>query len=288
MPAVDVHQHLWPDGFVEALRRRTAVPRLAGSTLELLEGSFELDLAAHDLAGRLALLDRMGVDLALVSLQPTLGVDLLAAEERAELTAAWEDGVRELAAASDGRLAALAPGSRLDGFAGACVGAPALADLNRLAPLLDDLAGRGSFLFVHPAAVALPGPGAPDWWTGVVDYTAQMQAAFYGWLAHGRDRWPTVRVVFAVLAGGAPFQLERLAQRGVDVRSTLDPNVLLDVATYGRRAIELCLETFGVHQLLYGSDVPVVDPAGTLHAVRGFGDSVHQIVTADNPTRLLT
>jgi predicted TIM-barrel fold metal-dependent hydrolase len=114
-----------------------------------------------------------------------------------------------------------------------------------------------------------------------------MQAAFYAWLAGGRSRWPRLRVAFALLAGGAPFQLERLAQRGVDVRSTLDENVFFDVATYGRRAIELCIETFGVHQLVFGSDTPVVDPDQTLQAVRGFGDSVHQIVISDNVTRLL-
>ena len=65
-----------------------------------------------------------------------------------------------------------------------------------------------------------------------------MQAAYLAWLAHGRDRWPTFRVLFAMLAGGGPFQLERLARRGVDVRSALDPNVFFDVSTHGRRAIE--------------------------------------------------
>jgi hypothetical protein len=155
-----------------------------------------------------------------------------------------------------------------------------------VASLLDDLERSGGFLFVHPGP-ARSRSDAPEWWCGIVDYTAQMQAAFYAWLAGGRTRWPRLRVVFALLAGGAPFQLERLAQRGVDVRSTLDENVFFDVATYGRRAIELCIETFGVHQLVYGSDSPVVDPAETLHAVRGFGDSVQQIVISDNATRLL-
>ena len=61
-----------------------------------------------------------------------------------------------------------------------------------------------------------------------------------------------------------------------------------DAATYGRRALELCLETFGVHQLVYGSDIPVVNPRPTLDAVRGFGDSVTKIVTTDNPHRLLS
>jgi hypothetical protein len=114
-----------------------------------------------------------------------------------------------------------------------------------------------------------------------------MQAAYFAWLGSGRDRWPTLRVVFAILAGGAPFQLERVAHRGVEVRSSLDPNTFFDVATYGRRAIELVIETFGVGQLVYGSDTPVVDPQPTLRAVRGFGDSVTQILQIDTPAALL-
>jgi len=287
LPSIDVHQHLWPGNFIAALSGRSRPPLLRGSTLELGEGSFELDLAANELGARIAALDQAEIDLAVVSLQPTSGVGELPPSERDELIAVWEEGVRTLSTESGGRILPLAAGRDPTGFAGACVGAPALADLDGLAPLLGELERRGLFLFVHPGA-ASPPTGAPAWWSGIVNYAEQMQAGFYWWLEHGRKRWPALRVVFAILAGGAPFQLERLGQRGTDVRSTLDPNSFFDVATYGRRAIELCIETFGVHQLVYGSDVPVVDPAPTLRALRGFGHSVVQIVTTDNPTRLLT
>jgi 6-methylsalicylate decarboxylase len=283
---VDVHQHLWPEGFIDALVRRTSPPLLRGSLLEVGEGTFELDLGAHELDRRLAALDRCELDVAVVSLQPTLGLDPLAPAERDELVGIWEAGIRELAAASNGRIIPLAAGAETKGFAGASIAAPLLGDLGAASPFLDSLERSDAFLFVHPGPVR-PSADAPEWWGGIVDYTAQMLAAYYAWLARGRSQWPDLRVVFALLAGGAPFQLERLAQRGVDVRSTLDENAFFDVATYGRRAIELCIETFGVHQLLYGSDTPVVDPDQTLQAVRGFGDSVQQIVISDNATRLL-
>ena len=60
-----------------------------------------------------------------------------------------------------------------------------------------------------------------------------------------------------------------------------------DTATHGRRAIELCIETFGAGQLVYGSDVPVVDPRLTLQAVRGFGDAVARLLQIDTPGALL-
>ena len=90
MASVDVHQHLWPDPFVQALTRRRHPPRLRGSTLELAgERAGEIDLEAHELGERLRLLDRSEIDVAVVSLQPTLGIDELPEEERSELVTAW-------------------------------------------------------------------------------------------------------------------------------------------------------------------------------------------------------
>jgi 6-methylsalicylate decarboxylase len=286
-PAVDFHQHLWPEPLVELLARRQQPPRLRGSVLELAgERASEIDLDAHDLGARLGLLDRCELDVAVISLAPTLGIDELPEDEAAELVAAYERGILELSAASNGRLVPLAAGSDFDEFAGACIGAPQLLDLDWLAPRLDELERRGAFVFVHPGS-ARPPDGAPAWWPAVVEYTAQMQAAYAIWLAEGAGRWPNLGIVFAILAGGGPFQLERLQSRGVAGRELLHDNVYFETASYGHRALELCLATFGVGQLLYGSDTPVIDPAPTLDAVRGFGDAVMDALCNRNPTRLL-
>lgn len=279
MPTYDVHQHLWPEALIERLRARRTRSRLRGSVLELAGGKWEVDLAAHTLEARLAALDRDEIDVAVISCPPTLELD-------EALVEAYHEGIAELVAASGGRLRALACGSVRDGFAGTCVPAPAFADLATLEPLLGELEGRGLPLFVHPG----PAPardGAPAWWPAIVDYTTQMQAAYAAWIAHGSAKWPDLRVVFAILAGGAPFQLERLASRGVDTRGVLHANVYLDTASYGERAFELSLSTYGVGQLVYGSDSPVIDPAPTLRSIRGFGQAVVDAVCRDNPARLL-
>lgn len=287
MPTVDFHQHFWPEPLVEALSQRTRPPRLAGSTLELAgERSSEVDLRQHELATRLGLLDRHGIDVAVVSLQPTLGIARLPEEEAAELVDAYERGALELTLASGGRLVPLAAGRSAGGFRGVCLAAGELADLARLAPTLDELERTGVFAFVHPGPGS-PAEGAPGWWASVVDYTAQMQAAYLAWIAEGADRWPGLRIVFAILAGGGPFQLERLRSRGVSGRDVLYENVFFDTASYGRRALDLCLATFGVGQLCFGSDAPVIDPQQTLDAVRGFGDAVTDSLCNLNPTRLL-
>jgi 6-methylsalicylate decarboxylase len=282
--SVDVHQHLWPPTFVEALAGRSDPPRLTdrGRRLELADGAWDADLADHDVDRRLVVLDRDEVDVAVVSLPPTLGVF-----ELPELVEAYHEGIAEVVAASSGRLVALSAGAVRDGFPGVCVSALDLADdLDALAPLLREAEASGRFVFVHPGP-SRPRPDVPAWWGAVVDYTAQQQAAYARWLAHGAAEFPRLRVVFAILAGGAPIQLERLRSRGWDVRLAQNPNVLLDTASYGRRALELCLATFGIGSLVYGSDFPVVDSHPTAQALGEFGAAVTDAVRRENPSLLL-
>jgi 6-methylsalicylate decarboxylase len=283
----DVHQHLWPQGFVAALRARDAPPFIDGDAITTQEGRFALDLADHDVSARLRTLDRDEIDVAVLSLQTSLGLEALTADEREALEAAWVKGARELVSTSDGRLLAFSPSIVRDGFAGVSLGSSVLADLDGASSVLDAAEASGTAVFVHPDAGRAAGAARPPWWDWVTGYPARMQEAYLAWLAFGRERWPSLQVLFAMLAGGGPFQLERLARRGVDVRSALDPNTFFEVSTHGRRAIELCLQTFGVAQLAYGSDTPVVDSRPTLAAVRGFGDAVTHVLQSDTPTRLL-
>jgi 6-methylsalicylate decarboxylase len=279
VPSYDLHQHLWPEPLIAALRARREPPRLRGDVLELPCGSSRVDVRAHALDARLAALDRDEIDVAVVSCPPTLELD-------EELVHAYHEGIAEVVAASGGRLLALAHGEVRDGFVGACVSAADVVEPAGLAPLLDELERRRGILFVHPGPAPVP-DGGPAWWPAVVDYTAQMQAAYAVWIARGSEAWPDLRIVFAILAGGAPFQLERLASRDVDTRGVLYPNVYFDTASYGERAFELTLATYGVGQLVFGSDAPVLDVEPTLRSVRSFGQAVADAVCRDNPAGLL-
>lgn len=275
----DLHQHLWPPALVEALRARAEPPRLRGDALELPSGTWRLDVSSHDVDARLAALDRDGVDVAVLSCPPTLELD-------EQLVAVYHEAIADVVAASGGRFLALACDAVLDGFVGTCVAAETVVDLERASTLLSQLERGGGFLFVHPGAEQAR-PGQPDWWPAIVGYTAQMQAAYATWIAQGAERWPDLRVVFAILAGGAPMQLERLASRGLDTRAILRENVFFDTASYGGRALALALSTFGVDQLVYGSDWPVISSEPTMRAVRDFGQAVTAALCSDNPERLL-
>ncbi|HEY0416843.1 MAG TPA: amidohydrolase family protein [Gaiellaceae bacterium] len=279
-PTVDFHQHLWPPHLVEALRKRAAPPRIRGDLLQLPSGEWPAEVAAHDLETRVRTLDDDGIDLAVISCPPTLELD-------EELTEAYHDGILETVASADGRLVALASGSVRDGFVGTCVPASALSDLDTLSPVLDALQERGQPLFVHPGAHPVP-DGCPPWWPSVVSYTSQMQAAYATWLVHGAAAWPRLRVVFAMLAGGAPIQIERLASRGVSTRTILHESIYLETSSYASRALDLAFATYGVGQIVYGSDRPVVDSSATLRSVREFGQALSDAVCRDNPARILT
>jgi hypothetical protein len=275
MTSFDVHQHLWPEQLIRALEAREDLPRLRGTVLELQEGSFETELGDHELDARIALLDRHEIDVAVVSLQPTVACDL-----QPDLADAYHEGVLELVAASAGRLTALACAERREGFVGACVSA------RRLIAGVDELAGEliesGEVLFVHPGYPDPAPANAPFWWSALVDYTAQMQAAFAAWVARGAAENPALKVVFAVLAGGAPFQLERLAARG-DI-TAVPENTYFDTASYGARALQLTAESCGSDRLLFGSDAPVMDPQVTLKGLEEAG--LTEAALRENPGRL--
>ena len=239
--------------------------------LVLAEGTFAANVQEHDLDRRLGLLDAAGIDVAVVSLQPTLACDGIPA-----LVEAYHEGILELVAAAGGRLRAFAVGECREGFAGACVPAPSV--VAGLRALTEELVATGQSLFVHPGPVPAPPAGSPPWWSALVDYPAQMQAAYAAWLVRGR---PDLSVVFGFLAGGGPFQLERLRARGGEVPAL---SVYFDTASYGPLALRLTREACGAGCLVFGSDAPVMDVHAAVAAVEAGG--VAAAALRENPQQL--
>lgn len=319
MWTVDVHQHLLGEPLIEALACRTAAPRLIarreGWTFRLAaEPDSILATEATDAELRRADLEADGIDRALVALSTALGIESLPAGEAAVLIGAHHASVEMLPGEFRGwgavPLAGMEPDptfvdAALDrGCVGITLPATALADpagVERVAPLLARLEERDAPLFIHPGPVvdapALGRPAAdrapaataaaatrlPHWWPALTDYVAQMQAVWFAFLHAGRPSHPDLRVLFAMLAGGAPLQLERYAaRRGVPAPDP-DPLVFYDTSSYGPRTIGVMAAAVGATQLVYGSDRPVVDP----HPAWPDPD-LRQALLAANPARLLS
>jgi len=248
-------------------------------------------LADHDPDRRAALVAADGLDRALVAPSSPLGIEALSAGDAEPLIAAYHEGVAELPGAF-GAWAGVglaepdaAAVSRLldQGFAGACVAADALAGparFERLGPVLETLERHDAPLLVHPGPAPERDFTAPAWWPALTDYVSGMQAAWHAFTVWGRPAHPRLRVCFAMLAGLAPLQRERLVVRGG--RTYADPGVFVDTSSYGARAIDAVVRELGVDRLVYGSDRPVIAP-GEL----ALGHAVEVALRERNPTRLL-
>jgi hypothetical protein len=307
MGTVDVHQHLLGQPLIEVLARRSAPPALVrrreGWTFRVAaEPDSILATEATDPELRRADLEAEGIDRALVALSTALGIESLPDDEALPLIEAHHRGLEGLPVEFGGWGAAPLATSQPDptsvdaaldrGCVGITLPATALADpasVERLAPLLERLERRDAPLFVHPgpvfdasAARSPTGARLPHWWPALTDYVAQMQAAWFAFLHAGRPAHPRLRVLFAMLAGGAPLQLERYtARRGVPAPPP-DPLVFYDTSSYGPRLIGAMAAAVGAAQLVYGSDRPVVDPRPAWP-----DRELRQALLATNPARLL-
>jgi predicted TIM-barrel fold metal-dependent hydrolase len=308
----DVHQHLWPHPLVDALRARRSPPYLeADGDAPVLHMTHEpagvVDLTRHRLDSRLAALDAAGIERAVISLSTPLGIEALPEAESLELIGAYHDGLADLIDGSDGRLAgwAAAPlacpdaGARtvesaLDrGFVGASLPSEALAGpeaIERVAPLLDMLERRRAAVFVHPGPAPETQPyaldqGMPIWWPNLGVYPGLSIRAFFGWRTLGASRWPDLRICFAIMAGGAPFLEERWRAFSGETRA-IDRNLYMDTASCGRLALECGLATYGVEQIVLGTDIPVISPLPLERALTDLGAAVEDAVARTNPLRL--
>jgi predicted TIM-barrel fold metal-dependent hydrolase len=285
---VDIHQHIWTPPLLEALARRERLPfvrRRDGIAVLHCAGEqpYVIDVAAEDADRRASLVHSDGLDLALIAPSSPIGLEALPRPEAQALIDAHLAGVAELgeefAAWGPPALERPDPADVDALLARGCVGitipAGALAGpaaLEAIEPVLARTAALGALLFVHPG----PGPGTgrgrrrpeasltdPLWWPAMTEYVAQMQAAWLTFVTLGRRRHPRLRVVFALLAGGAPLLAERLAARGGPPIDLQDPLTFYETSSYGSAAIEVLGRWVGIDQLVYGSDRPVIEPVRT-------------------------
>jgi predicted TIM-barrel fold metal-dependent hydrolase len=260
--------------FVAALARRSEPPYVAvaadGELTLHLAGEGPSVVAIDDPAARAALLAVDGIDRGVVALSAALGVESLPPDQADALIGAFSATALALpdSFAAWGAIPLAEPDPRRvdrlldEGFVGLCVPAGAVGEpaaIDRLGPVLEVLDRRGAPLFVHPGPPARAAAGAPAWWPAATDYVAGLHAAWCAWIARGRYEHPTLRVLFAALAGLAPLHSERLASRGAPPAGR-DTHLFYDTSSYGPAAIGAVRAAVAPTQLVYGSDRPVVTP----------------------------
>ena len=301
---IDIHQHLWPPALFDALRRRREPPRLDGWTLHLSgEPPFPVHPPDHDPPARRASESGRIV----LGLSSPLGIEDLPPDQAEPLLDAWHDGIAEFRSGVDpghDRVPGLRTGfdawaavnrhqpdphaleDRLRaGFVGLQI--PATwwqmpADVDRLGEVLEVVQHANRPVFVHPGPAPAATGHRPGWWAAVVDYPAQLQAAWWSWHTVGRAGFPRLRVCFAAGAGLAPAQHERFQARAGRL-VTVDPHTFVETSSYGRLGVDALTRALGVDPIVVGSDRPYGTPYDT-----DLGHALRVAFTQTNPHRLLT
>ena len=304
MRAVDVHQHLWPEAVLRVLERRSGLPKARWQDdcwrIELpAEPAFDVDPRDHDPDERAR---GLTVDRAVVALSSPVGLEALPARDALAVLAAWQEAATALppelgwwaatpeALAGEGE-AELAREAIAAGAAGVCLPANRLAtpqQANTALPLLSAVGDAGAPVFIHPGPSTHNGQQEPAWWSPATNYVAQQHTAWHTFHHTIRPELPTLRAIFAGLAGLAPLQAERTAAKGgpIGEQTLADPLTFYDTSSYGPRAVRAMATAVGIGQLVHGTDYPVhaqdQDPVE-----QAFGEGFDQLVKTSSPNRAL-
>ena len=254
-----------------------------------------MDPTAHDVATRVAADRETGVTTACLSLSAPLGIERLRRPEAQPLIDAWHRGVRELpdhfrawaSVPSEGADVAASAGCWPRTASSGCscrrptCSPRSPGSARRTLLLAAELAGKPVFVHPGPEPRRVLAGRLPTWWAPVVGYTAQLQAAWWGWHA--------LRRALAVPATEGALRCRRRARaraspsgtRCAAGRTTVDPDVFVDTSGYRRRALEAVVRVLGIDALVLGQRPPVRRSAEEF-----LGDAATHAVRVANPGRL--
>lgn len=317
---VDVHQHALPREALD-LFARDPVYRVEMDGMGW-HGGNHVDFLVRpefvDLEAKLAQLDALRIDAAIVSGIPPLFYYELDPEPGAAICAAVNRGLAEMAAASGGRLWWMAHVPLQDPRAAADAVEQVAADGAVGLHVGTSIAGRrldepefdvfwaaaeraGLPVELHPDFTYDRHPAlAPYYLANVVGLPFETTLAIERLIAAGvLDRHPDVRVV--VLHGGGffPYQAGRLRHartvRPELAESPADPwasfgQIAVDTITHDVQALRYLVSRVGAGNVVLGTDLPFdmapADPVGAIEEALGAGTDEFRAVTADNAARL--
>jgi predicted TIM-barrel fold metal-dependent hydrolase len=300
---VDIHTHLYPSAYLDALRARTEAPRLIpspeGERFVIFPGEPGRVMGAEysDVALKLEFMDRFGIDQSVVSLgnpwlDPITDSVGLARDLNAQFAALRDDtGARIVGMGvlpSDGVAQAVEVAREIaatDGLYGVVGGTRVCGlklDDEALDPLWAELEHSGLALFIHPhyglGMEELLGydHSLPVGLAFPFETTAAVARMVFGGVY---ERFPRLRLVASHGGGALPFLAGRLdaawqSDPAVQERLPVPPserltNLFLDALSYHPRSMRATADLVGVERMGFGTDHPfsVSDPEANLTSV---------------------
>jgi predicted TIM-barrel fold metal-dependent hydrolase len=306
--SIDWHSHFIPPPLIDALRKRTAYPRIVktdeGEQLQVSDATRRLSFSAEsysNIADRIKSLDDSGVERQVWSWP---AADSLRLEDSVPLTKLLNDSLSEVVRHHSSRFSGLATLPLADftlsarelnrahrdlDLVGVVLPSEAFAtveSVKAIEPILDVAQKWGSHVFVHPRFTPAPGeppilpPGIdnPFLRLGGLEVQNRLSAAFFTLaLTNAVDAYPDVIFHLANLGGAIPFLAERLERssqhnRGDKTVFTRLRRVHVDTSSFGPRSIRLAVDILGADRVLLGSDEPVF-PYALAQAVQNVVDT---------------
>ena len=323
-PVIDVHTHCLTEAWFKLLQQhggpRYSVKEVRGGlrAIHLDDAPFMTPVPAmFDYDLRLTTMDEHGVDLCIVSLTcpncywggPEISLEAarIMNDDMAAARTAHPDRLRWLAS-----LPWQYPEVALPELDRACAlgasGVMVLANIDgrpltdpAFAPIWKAIDARSLPVLVHPTAP----PGVAEMEMSRFQLTASIGFTFDTSLAVGRmiydgffDRYPALKIIVAHGGGALPYLISRMDQCFENIPacrekiarppSTYLSRIYADAVVFAPGVLDLCVDTFGTDNVLYGSDYPhtIGDMPGCLGRVNGLEEEARDKVRGRNALRV--
>ena len=290
---IDIHTHFVARFYADQARRGQAA---GGTTVETIDGQewlvhaegfrYPLHREYWDVESKLADMDRLSIDVSVLSPTPSLFHYGLAPGPALEHCQGTNEALAEAVAQSGGRLYGMATlpmqapeaaarelerAVRELGLVGAHVGTTAgripLDDV-KFEPVLATAEKLGVALMLHPVLLdARREQFAPFYMNNLVGYMVETCVAASRLILTGcLDRYPHLAVVLVHGGGYLPYQVGRL-DHGFEVRAETRANISappsgylrrfhFDTITHAALPLRLLLEMVGYDRVMLGTDLP--------------------------------
>jgi aminocarboxymuconate-semialdehyde decarboxylase len=280
MPTIDIHAHLTPHNLLAA---KAAGRDLHGIDPQAIARGQGLDI---DLDQRLSDMDRLGVDIQVVSTEPQMYCYEHPTDAVTAIHRECNDEVGALVAARPDRFGGLAIVPLQDPAAAVAETERAVTELGLKGVMIGDhVAGRalddgaltpfwaaaerlGAIVFLHQASPTIVSKRTkayhlPNTVGNAVERTLSFSALVFGGIM---DRHPDLRVVLGHGGGYACFAAGRLDwgwQWREEARANIDrppssylPRFFYDSITHSEPALRFIIDQVGIDRVVFGTDYP--------------------------------
>jgi aminocarboxymuconate-semialdehyde decarboxylase len=322
---IDIHTHFIPPYFVDEIRggqalgKVTVQPQNGEEWVSHPEG-YRYPLAAEfwDMEAKLQHMDRLGIDISVLSIAPTMLFYWLEAGPTQEFCQKANEAMAEFVSKSGGRLYGMATVPLQDPQAAAAELRRAVVELDlrgveigttmedvpvddeRFEPFWTTAAELDVPVMLHPYYVGTKRQFADFYMTNLVGNPLETAVAASRLILSGcLDRHPKLKVVLVHAGGFMPYQVGRL-DHGFRVRSETSAVIDSPPSTYLRRfyfdtithasiPLKFLVELVGADRVVLGTDIPF--DMADLHftdylAATGLDERTVQTITSDNASRI--